>query len=58
MNPPAWRPARTLQQAFSVFLSIFGFLTDILIWVVVVVGPFLLIGLGIGLIIRKRRASK
>jgi hypothetical protein len=56
--PPAWRPARTLQKAFSVFLSIFGFLTDILIWVVVVAGPFLLIGLGIGLIIRKRRTSK
>ncbi len=56
--PPAWRPVRTLQQAFSVFLTIFGFLTDILIWVVVVAGPFLLIGLGIGLIIRKRRATK
>ena len=56
--PPAWRPVRTLQRAFSVFLSIFGFLTDILIWVVVVAGPFLLIGLGIGVIIRKRRASK
>ncbi len=56
--PPTWRPVRTLQQAFSVFLSIFGFLTDILIWVVVVAGPFLLIGLGIGLIIRKRRAAK
>jgi len=55
---PVWRPVRTLQRAFSVFLSIFGFLTDILIWVVVVAGPFLLIGLGIGLIIRKRRASK
>jgi hypothetical protein len=56
--PPAWRPVRTLQQAFSVFLTIFGFLTDILIWVVVVAGPFLLIGLGISLIIRKRRATK
>jgi hypothetical protein len=57
-NPQAWHPIRTLQRAFSVFLSIFGFLTDILIWVVVVAGPFLLIGLGIGLAIRKRRASK
>jgi hypothetical protein len=56
--PPAWRPVRTLQQAFSVFLTIFGFLTDILIWVVVVAGPFLLIGLGIGAILRKRRATK
>jgi hypothetical protein len=56
--PPAWRPARTFQQAFSVFLSVFSFLSDILIWVVVVAGPFLLIGLGIGLIIRRRRATK
>ena len=56
--PPAWRPVRTLQQAFSVFLTIFGFLADILIWVVVVAGPFLLIGLGIGLIIRRRRGTK
>jgi hypothetical protein len=58
VQPPTWRPVRTLHKAFSVFLSIFGFLTDILIWVVVVAGPFLLIGLGIGLIIRKRRAVK
>ena len=58
IQPPTWRPARTLHQAFSVFLSIFGFLTDILIWVLVVAGPFLLIGLGIGVIIRKRRAAK
>jgi hypothetical protein len=56
--PLAWRPARTLQKAFSVFLSIFGFLTDVVIWVVVVAGPFLLIGLGIGLIIRKLRTAK
>ena len=57
VEPPGWHPLRTLQSAFSVFLSIFGFLTDILIWVVVVAGPFLLVGLGIGLIIRKRRGS-
>lgn len=58
VEPTGWDPMRTLQRAFSVFLSIFGFLTDILIWVVVVAGPFLLIGLGIGLIIRKRRGAK
>jgi hypothetical protein len=58
LTPPGWHPIHTLQSAFAVFLSIFGFLTDILIWVVVVAGPFLLIGLGIGVIIRKRRGLK
>jgi|GEM_PF-1716220 len=58
VNPTSWRPIRTLQKAFSVFLSIFGFLLDILIWVLVVGGPFLLIGLGIGVVLRKRRTSK
>ncbi len=58
VNPTNLRPIRTLQRAFSVFLSIFGFLLDILIWVLVVGGPFLLIGLGIRVILRKRRASK
>ncbi len=56
-KPSGWDPVRTLHQAFAVFLSIFGFLTDILIWIVVVAGPFLLIGLGIGVIIRRRRRS-
>jgi len=54
---PGWNPLLTLHRAYFVFLSIFGFLADILIWVVVIAGPFLLIGLGIGLIIRKRRRS-
>jgi hypothetical protein len=58
VEPPVWHPVRTLPRALSVFLSIFGFLTDILIWVVVVAGPFLLIGLGIGVIIRRRRSPK
>jgi hypothetical protein len=42
---PQWRPVRTFQKAWTVFTSIFGFLLDMLIWVAVVVGPFLLIGL-------------
>jgi hypothetical protein len=40
-----WDPLRTLQRAFDVFLTIFGFIVDILIWIVVVAGPFILIGL-------------
>ena len=42
-----WNPGDTLRQAWGVFLSIFGFLVDILIWVVVVLGPFALMGLGV-----------
>lgn len=35
-----WNPGHTLEQAWQVFVSIFSFLVDILIWIVVVVGPF------------------
>ena len=42
-----WDPANTFRQALDVFVSIFGFLVDILIWVLVVVGPFVLIALGL-----------
>lgn len=44
---PKWRPVRTFEKAWVVFVSIFGFLLDIVIWVTVVAGPFLLIGWGI-----------
>ena len=40
----SWDPGRTLQRALSVSIAILGFLADILIWVIVVVGPFILIG--------------
>jgi hypothetical protein len=38
-----WSPGRTFRQAFDVFLTVFGFLADILIWALVVVGPFILL---------------
>jgi hypothetical protein len=44
---PKWRPVRTFEKAWGFFLSIFGFILDILIWIVVVIGPFVLIGWGI-----------
>jgi len=44
---PEWRPVRTFEKAWDVFVSIFGFLLDIVIWVVVVAGPFVLIGWGV-----------
>ena len=50
-----WDPSATLQSAFAVFLKIFGFLVDVLIWVLVVAGPFLLIGLGVWWITRRMR---
>lgn len=44
---PNFHPLNTIQKAFDVFISIFGFILDILIWAIIVVGPFVLIGLGI-----------
>jgi hypothetical protein len=38
-----WHPLDTLENALGVSLTIFGFLINILIWVVVVMGPFVLI---------------
>lgn len=55
---PHWDPARTLSEAFKVFMTIFGFLVDILIWIVVVTGPFVLIGLGLRALLRRWRASR
>jgi hypothetical protein len=54
---PGWDPLQTLQRAFAVFLSIFGFILDILIWVLVVGGPFILIGLAVWWFVRRRRKS-
>ncbi|MCU0485235.1 MAG: DUF4349 domain-containing protein [Anaerolineales bacterium] len=48
-----WNPAETFRQALDVFVSIFGFLADLLIWAVVVAGPFVLIALGLRLLWRK-----
>ena len=44
---PNFHPLNTIEKAFDVFISIFGFILDILIWVIIVIGPFVLIGLGI-----------
>jgi hypothetical protein len=38
-----WDPRVTFAKAYRVFLSIFGFIMDILIWLLVVAGPFLLV---------------
>lgn len=54
-DPSGWNPARTFQRAFGVFLNIFGFLADILIWTLVVVGPFVLMALGAFWLVRRMR---
>lgn len=41
---PDWHAANTFQQAFGVVAVIFRFLFDAAIWIVVVLGPFALIG--------------
>jgi hypothetical protein len=55
---PKWRPVRTFEKAWDVFVSVFGFLLDIVIWVVVVAGPFVLIGRGIKSLIHWWRKKK
>ncbi len=55
VTPGGWNPARTFEQAFGVFASVFTFLVDAAIWAAVVVGPFVLMGLGIRTLVRKWR---
>jgi hypothetical protein len=58
-QPPTtgWDPGRTFHSAWAVFVTIFGFLADALIWIVVVGGPFVLIGLGALWLIRRARRN-
>jgi hypothetical protein len=55
--PHGWNPGSTFRRALDVFITIFGFLVDILIWVAVVAGPFVLLAWGI-LILAKRLRRK
>lgn len=50
-----WDPGRTIDKAWGVFVSIFGFLVDILIWIVVVAGPFIALAVLIFFAIRRLR---
>jgi hypothetical protein len=53
-----WDPLRTLSSAFSVFLRIFGFLADVVIWAGVVGGPFVLIGWAVLRLLKYWRRKK
>ena len=50
-----WSPFSTFRAAFGVFAAIFTYLLDIVIWVTVVLGPFVLLGLGLRALVRRWR---
>ena len=53
-----WDPAVTFRTAFGVFLRIFQLLVDALIWIVVVAGPFVLMGVGLVVVLRRVREGR
>ena len=56
-EPPnlGWSPARTFAQAFDLLAGIITVLVDVLIWICVVIGPFVLLGLGLRWLARRSR---
>ena len=52
-----WRPLSTLESAWSFFVTIFGFLADVVIWLVVVAGPFLLLAWLLHRLIKRLRRA-
>ncbi len=57
IGPSGWNPAYTFQRAFGVIAAIFAFVVDILIWVVVVGGPFVALGWGARALWRRLRKT-
>jgi hypothetical protein len=57
IDTSGWRPLNTAENAFQVFLTIFGFLADIVIWILIVGGPFFVIYLLIRVALRRLRRS-
>ena len=51
-----WSPAGTFRSAFGVFAALFTFVVDIVIWVMVVIGPFVLMGFGLRALVRRLRS--
>jgi hypothetical protein len=54
---PGWNPSRTFERALTWFISIFTFLADVVIWSVVVGGPFVLMGWGARALWRRLRGK-
>jgi hypothetical protein len=50
-----WSPLVTFRAAFGVFAGIATFVIDLLIWLTVVFGPFVLLGLGLRALVRRWR---
>jgi hypothetical protein len=50
-----WSPLSTFRAAFGVFAGLATFLIDIAIWLTVVVGPFVVLGLGLRALLRRWR---
>ncbi len=50
-----WNPVNTFSRAFGVFASLFTFLVDAVIWMAVVLGPFVLMGLGVRAVVQRLR---
>jgi hypothetical protein len=58
-TPEAWRPGETVQSATNVLVSLVKGLVEVGIWVVVILGPFLIpLALIIGFIVWLRRRRK
>lgn len=57
-EPQTWNPARTFGTALSVFLHLFQVVVDGLIWIVVVAGPFVLMGIGLFVVLRRARQAR
>ena len=53
--PRGWNPADTAGRAFAVFITIFRFIVDAAIWAAIVIGPFVLMGLGVRSLLRRAR---
>jgi hypothetical protein len=53
-----WNPIRTFERAWQVFVTLFGFVVDILIWIIVLVGPFVLMALGLRAVARKLKPGQ
>jgi hypothetical protein len=52
-----WDPRRTVAQAFAVFQTVFSFVVDLLIWVTIVIGPFVLVGWTIWMLVQRYRRT-
>jgi hypothetical protein len=57
-KPTGWNPGHTFEQALAVSVAIFRFGVDALIWLLVVAGPFFLVGWGIYRLVKKLNSPK